>query len=164
MQQDFDKQQEKFVKKVIQEAMETERQIQRNQILHNTRILMEQYFEMRRHCKNAVSESEEMDSVEFAVFKSGESAYLESVRRSKLKTAMMITNIDRAMEELREEYEKKGMLYKYESFRLHYVEGLSYEEIAERQNCGKNTPARWAKELIRKMSVKLFGVDGIEKW
>lgn len=163
MQQDFDKQQEKMVKRVIQEAMETERQIQRKQILHNTRILMEQYIEMRRHCENAVSESEEMDSAEFAVFKN-ERAYLESVRRSKLKTAMMITNIDRAMEELREEYQEKRLLYKYESFRLHYVEGLSYEEIAERQNCGKNTPARWAKELIRKMSVKLFGVDGIEKW
>lgn len=161
MQQEFDK--VKFAKQVIQTAMETERQLQRNQILHNTRILMEQYIEMRKHCENAVSESEEMDSVEFAIFKS-ESAHLESVRRSKLKTAMMITNIDRAMDELREEYQEKGVLYKYEAFRMHYIEGLPYEEIAERQNCGKNTPSRWSKELIRKMSAKLFGIDGIEKW
>lgn len=165
MQQEIDKQQQKFIQKVIQTAMETERQIQRNQILHNTRILMEQYIEMRKHCENAVSESNDLDSVEFAIFKSdNENTYLESVRRSKLKTAMMLTNIDRAMDEIKEEYEKKGMMYKYEAFRMHYVDGMPYEEIAEVQNCGKNTPARWSKEIIRKMSVKLFGVEGVEKW
>lgn len=164
MQQEINKQQ-KFIQKVIQTAMETERQIQRNQILHNTRILMEQYIEMRKHCENAVSESDDLDSVEFAIFKSdNENTYMESVRRSKLKTAMMLTNIDRAMDEIKEEYEKKGMLYKYEAFRMHYVDGMSYEEVAEVQNCGKNTPARWSKEIIRKMSVKLFGVEGVEKW
>jgi DNA-directed RNA polymerase specialized sigma24 family protein len=165
MQQEIDKQQQKFIQNVIQTAIETERQIQRNQILHNTRILMEQYIEMRKHCENAVSESDDLDSVEFAIFKSdNENTYLESVRRSKLKTAMMLTNIDRAMDEIKEEYEKKGMLYKYEAFRMHYVDGMSYEEVAEVQNCGKNTPARWSKEIIRKMSVKLFGVEGVEKW
>lgn len=76
----------------------------------------------------------------------------------------MISNIDRAMEELHKEYEEKGFLYKWESFKLHYIDGLTNEEVAERMNCGKNTPSRWGKELMKKMSVKLFGVDGIEKW
>lgn len=47
---------------------------------------------------------------------------------------------------------------------MHYIDGVSYEEIADIQNCGKNTPSRWSKELIRKMSVKLFGIDGVEKY
>ena len=68
------------------------------------------------------------------------------------------------MEELRQEYEDNRTLYKYEAFRLHYIDGKSFEEVAEIQNCGKNTPSRWSKELIRKMSVKLFGIEGIEKW
>ena len=94
----------------------------------------------------------------------GEGAHLGSVRRSKMKTAMMIANIDRAMEELRAEYETKEMTYKYDAFKMHYIDGASYEEIADIQNCGKNTPSRWSKELIRKMSVKLFGIDGVEKY
>ena len=94
----------------------------------------------------------------------GESAYLESVRRSKMKTALMLANIDRAMEELRVEYEGKEMRYKYDAFKMHYIDGISNEDIADCMNCGKNTPARWSKELIRKMSVKLFGVDGTERW
>ena len=47
---------------------------------------------------------------------------------------------------------------------MHYIKGVPYEDIADIQNCGKNTPSRWSKELIRKMSVKLFGIDGIEKY
>ena len=151
------------IRKIVQDTMEAERKIQRNRILYNTRILMEQYIEMRRHVENAISEVEEMDTTEFESLMQ-ENTHLESVRRTKLKTAMMIANIDRAMEELRQEYEDSRMLYKYEAFRLHYIGGKSFEEVAEIQNCGKNTPSRWSKELIRKMSVKLFGVEGIEKW
>ena len=49
-------------------------------------------------------------------------------------------------------------------FYYHEISEESYEEIADIQNCGKNTPSRWSKELIRKMSVKLFGIDGVEKY
>jgi len=151
------------IRKIVQETLEAEKRIQRNKILYNTRILMEQYIEMRKHVENAIAEVEEMEATEFESLMQ-ENTHLESVRRTKLKTAMMIANIDRAMEELRQEYEEKQMLYKYESFRAHYIDGLSFEEVAEIQNCGKNTPSRWSKELIRKMSVKLFGIEGIEKW
>ena len=147
MEQEKEKNEETFVKKVVQTALEAERQIRRQQVLHNTRMLMEEYIEMKRHIESAVSEEEELKEEQYDIFR-GEGAHLGSVRRSKMKTAMMIANIDRAMEELRAEY----------------VDGASYEEIADIQNCGKNTPSRWSKELIRKMSVKLFGIDGVEKY
>lgn len=156
------KDQDELVKQIVQKTIEAERQIRRNQILYNTRILMEHYIEMRKHCELAISEADELEIKEFDAF--APETHLESVRRSKTKTALMIANIDRAMKELEKEYTEKQMLYKYEAFRMHYIDGKSYEEVAEIQNCGKNTPARWSKELIRRMSVKLFGVDGIEKW
>ena len=149
MEQEKEKNEETFVKKVVQTALEAERQIRRQQVLHNI--------------ESAVSEEEELKEEQYDVFR-GEGAHLGSVRRSKMKTAMMIANIDRAMEELRAEYETKEMTYKYDAFKMHYIDGASYEEIADIQNCGKNTPSRWSKELIRKMSVKLFGIDGVEKY
>lgn len=160
MEQEKEKNEETFVKKVVQTALEAERQIRRQQVLHNTRMLMEEYIEMKRHIESAVSEEEELKEEQYDVFR-GEGAHLGSVRRSKMKTAMMIANIDRAMEELRAEYETKEMVYKYDAFKMHYIDGVSYEEIADIQNCGKNTPSRWSKELIRKMSVKLFGMKRI---
>lgn len=154
---------EKCIQKAVAEALGAERELRKRRILYNTRILMESYIEMRRHIENAISEAEEMKEEEFAQFR-GENTHLESIRRSKTKTALMLANIDRAMEELRREQEENGTVYKYEAFRMHYVEGKTFEEVADIMNCGKNTPSRWSKELIRKMSVKLFGVDGIEKW
>ena len=163
MEQEKEKNEETFVKKVVQTVLEAERQIRRQQVLHNTRMLMEEYIEMKRHIESAVSEEEELKEEQYDVFR-GEGTHLGSVRRSKMKTAMMIANIDRAMEELRAEYKTKEMVYKYDAFKMHYIDGVSYEEIADIQNCGKNTPSRWSKELIRKMSVKLFGIDGVEKY
>ncbi|MBQ8558543.1 MAG: hypothetical protein IJ439_00950 [Tyzzerella sp.] len=154
---------EETVKRAIAEAVKDEKKQRRQQILYNTRILMESYIEMRKHIENAISEAEEMEDDAFQIFKS-EDAHLESIRRSKLKTALMIANIDKAMQELDEEQKKIGTSYKYEAFKMHYIDGIPYEEISDRLNCGKNTPARWSKEMIRKMSVKLFGIDGIEKW
>lgn len=154
---------EETVKRAIAEAVKDEKKQRRQQILYNTRILMESYIEMRKHIENAISEAEEMEDDAFQIFKS-EDAHLESIRRSKLKTALMIANIDKAMQELDEEQKKNGTSYKYEAFKMHYIDGIPYEEIYDRMNCGKNTPARWSKEMIRKMSVKLFGIDGIEKW
>lgn len=163
MQGDNDKEIEKCIQKAVAEALGEEKRQRKLKILYNTRILMESYIEMRKHIENAISEAEEMKETEFGAF-GGENAHLESVRRSKMKTTLMLSNIDRAMEELRAEQEENGTLYKYEAFRMHYVEGKTFEDVAEAMNCGKNTPSRWSKEMIRKMSVKLFGVDGIEKW
>lgn len=153
----------KTVRKVLLDAENEKKKQERQKVLHNTRMLMENYREMRRHLENAISEVEELETEEFQIFKTGKS-HLESVRRSKLCTAMMIANIDRAMEELKAEQEEKGASYKYEAFRMHYIDGISFEDIAESLNCGKNTPSRWTKEMIRRISVKLFGIAGIEKW
>ena len=81
------------IRKIVQDTMEAERKIQRNRILYNTRILMEQYIEMRRHVENAISEVEEMDATEFESLMQ-ENTHLESVRRTKLKTAMILVSMN----------------------------------------------------------------------
>lgn len=154
---------EAAVRNALSRMEERDKQRERKKILYNTRLLMESYREMRRHVENAISEGEELEAEEFQFLKS-EEAHLESARRSKLRTALMIANIDRAMSEIAEEMQEIGTSYKFDAFRMHYVEGVNYEDVADRLNCGKNTPSRWSKEILRKMSVKLFGIDGVEKW
>ena len=91
----------------------------------------------------------------------GENAELKSIKESKAQTAMMIINIERAMEEVKKEYAKKGLLYKYQAFEMRYIEQKTLEDIAEKLNCGKNSPANWIKEINRKMAVKLYGVKAL---
>lgn len=151
------------VKAAVQKQEAARAKQERQKVLYNTRMLMEGYREMQEHLKIAISEVEELEEDEYSILR-GENSHLESVRRSKLQTAMMIANIDRAMEQLKKELTEKGQKYKYEAFKMHYIDGFTLEDIAEKLNCGKNTPSRWIKEMIRRMSVKIFGIQGIEKW
>lgn len=164
--QEEDKKTEEMIDAAVKRALAAEkaqtRQQERGKVLYNTRVLMESYREMRRHVEMAISEVEELKVEDFQSLKS-ENAHLESVRRTKLRTALIIANIDRAMAELEAEQAEIGLSYKYEAFKMHYIDGVTFEEVAERLNCGKNTPARWSKDMMRRMSVKLFGVDGIER-
>ena len=107
------------VKKAVSEAMAEQKRQERQKTLYNTRKLMESYIEMQDFIRNAISEETEVQDTAFSVF-GGENAKLDSIRKSKMKTAMMIANIDRAMEELKREHDQKGTAYKYEAFRIHY--------------------------------------------
>lgn len=151
------------VRAVLAEQEQKKQQQERQQVLRNTRMLMEGYRAMKKHLESAISEIRELEKEEYSVF-GEENRHLESIRQSKVRTALMIAHIDKAMEELKAEMELAGTSYKYEAFRMHYIEGLPFEDISERLNCGKNTPSRWIKDLIKRLSVKLFGIDGIEKW
>ena len=66
-----------------------------------------------------------------------------------------------SVEEVKKEYAKKGLLYKYQAFEMRYIEQKTLEDIAEKLNCGKNSPANWIKEINRKMAVKLYGVKAL---
>lgn len=148
------------VRRAYAEVRTEERKAEKKKTLYNTRYLMENYVELKNHIVNAISEENEIPDNQQLEYK-GKNVSLNSIRDSRMKTAMMILNIDRAMKELEKESRKEGVLYKYEAFRLHYIDGLSYEEIADKLKCGKNSPANWSKTILRKMSVKLFGINGI---
>ena len=120
-----------------------EKRAEKKKTLYNTRRLMESYIDLKKYINNAITEEEEV------------------AEEAKMVTAMMIINIDRALTELEAESRKEGTLYKFEAFRMHYIDGLTFEEIADRLNCGKNSPSNWSKAILKKMSVKLFGINGI---
>lgn len=137
---------EKAVKAFFREMKKEESK----KVLHNTWVLMDKYIEMKKHVDRAISDDD--------------GVCLFSVRKSKTKTALMIENIDRAIAELRVEKTESGESYKFDAFEMRFLQGKTYEQICDVLDCGKNSPARWCKEMTAILSVKLFGVDGIDKW
>lgn len=123
---------------------------------------MESYIELTKFVENAISEESESRDKALSIFR-GENARLKSVQEAKMQTGMMLENIDRAITELEAEHREKGTVYKFEAFKKHYIDGLTYEQIAEVLNCSKNSPSRWTKELLRQMAVKLFGINGLKQ-
>lgn len=156
---------EKIAKKAAQQAIkefvEATKKTERKRMLHNTFALMENYTSLKKYENSAISETSQ---VENSVFSTSKNEYLKSIRNSRVKTLLMISHIDNAISDLKKECEKNGEKYKFEAFEMHYIKNMSYEKIQEKMNCGKNSPSRWCKEMIKLLSVKLFGIDGLEKW
>ena len=84
MEQEKEKNEETFVKKVVQTALEAERQIRRQQVLHNTRMLMEEYIEMKRHIESAVSEEEELKEEQFVSYCSSLTSMMYSEEKAHI--------------------------------------------------------------------------------
>lgn len=151
---------EASVKNAVSEALKQQQDQKKAKMLYNTRILMESYGEMKKYIKNAISEEEEMQKSPYMIF-AGENAHLISVRNAKMQTSMMIANIDRALDELESDFSKKSMSYKFEAFKMRYIDEMTVEQIAEKLNCGKNSPSAWCKVVMKHMAIKLFGINGL---
>lgn len=121
---------------------------------HNTAILMENYTVLKDYASKKTA----------GTAAAWGDAFLESITSSKVRTSIMVAAIDTALAEVAGDYQRRGQGYKYEAFRARYVEGENYETIAERLNSGKNSPARWCKEVMARLAVYLFGVDGLKRW
>ena len=87
------------VRRAFAEVRIEEKRAEKKKTLYNTRRLMESYIDLKKYINNAITEEEEVTENAYNAFR-GENAKLKSVKESKMVTAMMIINIDRALTEL----------------------------------------------------------------
>ena len=135
---------------------------QKDRRLHNTKLLMKNYNKLKDHIEKVSSDGfkgyfgEELQDV-----LEDNDVFLNSILRTKARTAQMVSCIDISLELLADEYESNGTYYIYDAFYMRYIEELTNEEIANRLNTSKNTPARWEKEVLNKLNILLWGVDAL---
>lgn len=129
-----------IVKKAVRETMAEvraeEKRDRQKKAAYETKRLMESYADMKRYIEEETSEE-------------------------RKETELLVARMERAMQELKEQCEKKGIAYKYNAFKMRYIKQMTYEEIAAELNCGKNSPAMWTKQMIRKMAVKMYGARSV---
>lgn len=129
--------------------------------IDKTYLYLENYNEMQRYIKEAVSEVSQVgDSDLYNI--SAERAFLKSIRECKAETVILFEHINRSMDALQKEAEAAGEEYKFDALRMRYIEGKTYEDIREKHNCGKNAPKTWCRTMIERLSIKLFGAKAIE--
>lgn len=126
--------------------------------VEQTVIWLENYREMRRYVNNAVSEAAEVDGYNI----SAERAYLKTVRECKAETVILLAHIDKAMQALKEDAAASKELYKYQALESYYIKGLTYEQISRDLLCGRNSPKRWCRVMIQRLTIKLFGARAID--
>nr|DAF09372.1 MAG TPA: putative RNA polymerase [Caudoviricetes sp.] len=162
---DIDK---KAIKEITKEIIKEMNKKKKKEVFLNTKLLMKNYNSLKEHIENAVYDVDglcEYDVVDISGISEDEK-YIVSIRRSKIKTMIMIKHIENSLEVLKNNQKEKGEERKYKALELYYIKNNGYEKIAEILNCGVNTGRRWIEEMIKELSVLLFGIEIImvETW
>lgn len=150
-------------KEAVKEYDKELKEKQKKTVFHNTRLLLKHYNDLKSHLNKAIDDISKLDGdlLELGHLDMDE-LYILSIKRSKVKTLIMIAHIDMAMEALKQKEIKLCSMEKYEALRMFYIDEVSYDEIVKHFNCGVNTPRRWMNEMINELSILLFGVDGMK--
>ncbi|RKM60998.1 hypothetical protein D6855_03630 [Butyrivibrio sp. CB08] len=81
------------------------------------------------------------------------------LKANRLKTEIAVEHINAAMQQIEADKAKDGRQHEYEAFKLYFLEGRTYQYIAEALNTGEATPRRWVTAIVQELSVMLWGID-----
>ena len=138
--------------------METEKEMT---AIQKTQVYLENYREIERYIKDAISEVSQIDDVSRYNI-SAEKAFLQSIRECKAETVILFEHMKKALASLKEDAEAAGEGYKYDALEAVYIKGVSYEDIVRETGCGRNSPKKWCRVMVQRLSIKLFGAKAIE--
>ena len=138
--------------------METEKEMT---AIQKTQVYLENYREIERYIKDAISEVSQIDDVSRYNI-SAEKAFLQSIRECKAETVILFEHMKKALASLKEDAEAAGEGYKYDALEAVYIKGKSYEDIVRETGCVKNSPKKWCRPMTERLSIKLFGAKAIE--
>lgn len=130
-------------------------------VIQKTQMYLENYREMERYIKDAVSEASQVPDIQKYNI-SAERAFIKSIRECRAETVILFEHINKALKSLRCDAVAAGEEYKFEALEDFYIKGKPYEEIARDMGCGKNSPKKWCRAMTAKLSIKLFGVKALE--
>ncbi len=146
----------------VKEFEKSQKKSRKAKVFQNAKKLMENYTRICQSVQEGVSELSDVDDGEKLKELSAEDIYINSIIKSKLRSIVMIAHIDKCLGLLEEEMLKKETPWKYEAFKMSYLEnGVTQEDIAERLDTTDRTVRRWISELTGILSIYLFGADAI---
>jgi hypothetical protein len=151
----------KAVKVAIKEYNKEQKTEKRRKALHNTKMLLKNYDKIKSSIEEAISEASQLEGQSFA-YSNDEDVYINSIRKSKLKSLIVIAHIDRALAVVQEEYKSKDVPEKYDAFISCMLDQMTYEEAASIYFTSKQSISRWVVDATKLVSIQLFGVDGVE--
>lgn len=155
--EEFEQLIQKTAKAAVAEYKRQEEKDKKRDKYHNTFMLLKCYRDAAFHVENAVSDGTQLALA--GMTDEQQRTYLESIRRSRFKTMLMITHIDKAVEEMERRRKTAGREVEYKAFEMYFMKGMDYAQIAEKLETGKNTPRRWVTAIVNELSVLLWGID-----
>lgn len=152
---------EKAVKKAIKDYDREQRKERSRKALHNTKLLLKNYKKIQSSIEEAISDAKQLEE-NLVIIDNSDELYIESIRRSKLKSLIVLAHIDKALDVVRNEYGKKGSTEKYDIFMECMIDGVTFDEAAIKYYSSKTSISRWINEVTKEVSIQLFGVEGVD--
>jgi hypothetical protein len=147
-----------------------ERKRNRKQRFLNTELLLQNYHLLCDHRDNSKNKASDVFSFEELEEAGIHDIVVQAITRSRARTEVMINQIDICLERLKQRQYAKGQGDKYEVLWCLYLDkarkdiewGQLIQAVAEETPCSESTVRRWKNEMIKELSVLLFGVDGLK--
>lgn len=144
----------------VKEFQKSELKKKKVKIFQNTKKLMENYNRICQSVEEGIAELSEVPMEDPEDFTEHD-IMIESILKSKLRSTVMLAHIDKCLKLLEAEEYQKNTPEKYLAFTYFYLDGMTYDSIAEVYGYGERTARRWITELTNILSVYLFGADAI---
>jgi uncharacterized protein YjcR len=138
----------------------------------NTKLLLKNYNELLAHASKSVTCLQDIidnkydfddDELQLMLTKNiEEDVYINSIKRTRSRTLLMVNHIERHLVELRKIAENKGCLHKYQMLYDFYIIGRKQESIAEEHNCHVVQVSNWIKEMLDEYNILIWGVEAIK--
>lgn len=150
--------------------------------LHNTRLLLKNYRRFRAHVDEGVSSGEKSAGKKSGGKRPAESAisilddldefsyrdglYIESIKRSQERTAIILRHIDKMMEYYRIDCDLNGTdeaVRRYKVVMASYIDEpkISPQDIAETFGIERRTIYRDINIAMKQLTALIFGIDGL---
>lgn len=149
------------IRKAIKEYSMEQRTERNRKALHNTKLLLKNYSKLKKSVEAGMTDITKYDKFNHYQTKADE-LYVESIKRSKMRSLIVVTHIDNALTVIKEDYEKKGLQEKYEAFESCILDEMNYDDAALIYSSSKASISRWINEITIEVSVLLFGIEGLE--
>ncbi|MGB8451838.1 MAG: hypothetical protein WCD89_05845 [Anaerocolumna sp.] len=152
---------EEAVKSAIREYGKEQKMERKKKALHNTKMLLKKYHAIKSSIDEVVSDAVQLEQ-DFFIFDTADELYIESIKRSKLRSLIVIAHIDKALSIVHDKCKLKGVPEKYDAFVSCMLKGMSYDDAAILYLSSKTSISRWINEVTREISIQIFGIDGVD--
>lgn len=149
-------------KEAVNEFVLAQERAEKQRVFQNTKLLMENYNSIKAHVEDGIAETKDLEEDIDTSGVDPDQLFIYSIKRSKLRSLVMIAHIEKCLELLEREERAKNTPEKFLAYQYFYIDGMSYESIAEVYGYCERTTRRWITELNKLMGVYLFGADALK--
>jgi hypothetical protein len=164
---------------VLKEYAKEQNRKDRNYWFGRTKLLLENYDDLKNHIAKAkdcamdvINSTDDVDlqgadpyfdnEYDIDMLASAPDIFISSIKRNRVATIVIMSHIDTNLKLLSLKSSKDGGYDKYRLMKQIYFHGEEFPIVADQFHISEATARRWANDMIRQLSVLMFGMSGIQ--